>query len=68
MLFNSFSYAIFLPCVFLVYWVLPFRFRWVLLLLSSYYFYMSWNPKYVVLIATTTLVSYGCALILEKTE
>lgn len=66
MLFNSFSYGIFLPVVFIVYWLMPHRFRWVLLLLSSYYFYMSWNPKYVVLILGTTVISYVAALLLEK--
>ena len=68
MLFNSFAFAIFLPIVFTLYWALPHRFRWVLLLVASYYFYMSWNAKYVVLIATTTLVSYICAILIEKTE
>lgn len=68
MLFNSFSYGVFLPLVFIIYWCIPHRFRWILLLLSSYYFYMSWNPKYVVLILGTTVVSYAAALLLERTS
>ncbi len=68
MLFNSLSYAIFLPCVFIFYWLLPSKYRWVLLLASSYYFYMSWNAKYVILIASTTIVSYWCAIVMEKTS
>lgn len=68
MLFNSLAYAVFLPAVFILYWVLPHKVRWPLLLVASYYFYMSWNAAYVVLIATTTLVSYGCALLLEKID
>lgn len=68
MLFNSIEYAWFLPIVFILYWTLPSKLRWVLLLLSSYYFYMSWNVKYVVLIATTTVVSYICAIAIEKTD
>ena len=67
-LFNSLAYAVFLPAVFILYWVLPHKFRWPLLLVASYYFYMSWNAAYVVLIATTTLISYGCAHLLEKTD
>lgn len=67
-LFNSLAYAVFLPVVFILYWVLPHKFRWPLLLLASYYFYMSWNAAYVILIGATTLVSYGCALLLEKTD
>lgn len=68
MLFNSLSFAIFLPIVFILYWALPHRFRWFVLLVSSYYFYMSWNVKYVVLILGTTFVSYITALLLEKTD
>ena len=66
MLFNSWNYAVFLPIVFIVYWMIPHRFRWILLLISSYYFYMSWEPKYIVLILGTTLVSYISAIFLEK--
>lgn len=68
MLFNSMEFAIFLPIVFMLYWAIPNKYRWILLLVSSYYFYMSWNVKYVFLILFTTLVSYGCALLLESTE
>ena len=65
MLFNSLAYIIFLPCVFALYWVLPHKFQWVLLLISSYYFYMSWNAKYIVLILFTTIVSYIAARLIE---
>lgn len=68
MIFNSIAFAIFLPIVFILYWILPHRFRWLLLLISSYYFYMSWNIKYVGLIFFTTLISYLCALMIEKTQ
>lgn len=65
MLFNSLAFAIFLPIVFLMYWALPSKYRGALLLIASYYFYMSWNVKYVVLILFTTIVSYGCAIWME---
>ena len=68
MLFNSLAYGIFLPVVFIIYWALPDRFRWALLLVSSYYFYMSWNPKYVLLILTTTIVSYCAARLVESSN
>ena len=57
MLFNSIQFALFLPIVFALYWLTPQRFRWALLLAASYYFYMSWNAKYIVLILLTTGVS-----------
>lgn len=68
MLFNSFAFAIFLPIVFGLYWLLPHRFRWGILLAASYYFYMSWNVRYVVLILFTTVVSYVSAVMLEGTK
>ena len=69
MLFNSFAFAIFLPIVFTLYWAFPHKFRWAVLLVASYYFYMSWNPKYVVLILFTTVISYAAALLIEgKTD
>ena len=66
MLFNSLAFAVFLPIVFIAYWAVPHKFRWPILLVSSYYFYMSWNPEYVVLIFLTTAVSYGAALGIER--
>lgn len=68
MLFNSFAFAIFLPIVFIFYWGLPHKARWILMLAASYYFYMSWNAKYVFLILFTTIISYVAAILLEKTE
>ncbi len=68
MLFNSFAYVIFLPIVFILYWLLPNRFRWAVILVSSCYFYMSWNPKYIVLIFLTTFISYLCGIGLERAQ
>lgn len=67
LLFNSFEFALFLPIVFLAYWGMPAKFRTFWLLIASYYFYMSWNPKYVVLILGTTAISYAAGIMLEKT-
>ena len=66
MLFNSLAYLIFLPIVFILYWAIPHKLRWVLLLIASYYFYMSWNAKYVIWILLTTLISYTAARLLER--
>ncbi|MCR4643080.1 MAG: MBOAT family protein [Lachnospiraceae bacterium] len=61
MLFNSLEFAIFLILVFFVYWALPHRFRPLLLMVSSFYFYGRWNPVYLLLILAMILSSYGCA-------
>lgn len=66
--FNSLQFLIFLAAVLLLYWLLPSKCRWALLLVASYYFYMSWNPWLVFLMLGTTLVSYGTALAIQKTE
>lgn len=65
MLFNSFAYAIFLPVVFALYWVLRDQYRWILLLLASYFFYMCSGPEYGLLIFGVTLVSYLAAIMIE---
>lgn len=57
-----------MPVVFILYWLLPHKYRWALLLISSYYFYMSWNPNYIVLILSATFVSYLAGILLEKTK
>ena len=68
MLFNSWQFAIFLPIVFALYWSIPQRFKWFIILIASYWFYMSWNIKYVTLILFTTFISYVSALFLERTS
>ena len=66
MLFNSWQFGVFLPIVFGLYWSVPQRFRWLLILVASYWFYMSWNVKYVVLILFTTIISYMAGIFLER--
>lgn len=61
MLFNSISFAIFLPIVFLLYWICPVKYRYLFLLAASYYFYMSLDVKYIFLLLFTTVLSYGLA-------
>ena len=62
MLFNSLPFLMFFPCVFVLYYALPFRFRKYMLLAASYYFYMCWKPEFIVLILFSTLVDYCCGL------
>ena len=66
MLFNSLEYLIYFPIIISLYFIFPFRFRWLWLLSASYYFYMSWNPKYALLILTSTAITYFSGIYLEK--
>lgn len=58
MLFNSIQFTIFFPIVVLLYFLIPYRFRWLLLLIASCYFYMSWKAEYIILLATPSLIDY----------
>lgn len=61
MLFNSYEFLLFFPAVVALYFATPYRWRWLLLLGASYYFYMCWKPEYVVLIIVSTLIDYYAA-------
>lgn len=65
MLFNSIHFLFFFPIVIFLYYLINPKFRWVLLLFSSYYFYMSWRPKYALLLVFTTLVGYFGGLLIN---
>lgn len=68
MLFNSFEYFCFLVIVFLGYFACPFRFRWLLLLIASYVFYMAWRWEYIFLIVGQTLVNFYCGRRIAHSE
>lgn len=68
MTFNSFGFLIFYPIVALLYFLLPRRAKWPMLLVASYYFYMCAAPELGILILATTIVSWLCARFTEKTE
>ncbi len=68
MLFNSLHFLIFFPIVVIIYYLTKHKFRWIILLFSSYYFYMSWNPKYILLIIFSTLIDYFSAIKIDSTD
>ena len=55
MLFNSFEFLIFLPCVFAAYWALSrhLRLQNLLVLATSYLFYGWWDWRFLWLMAFT---------------
>ena len=68
MLFNSFEFLIFYILVVVLFFAVRDRYRWILLLGASYWFYMSWKVEYVILIMATTLINYGVAIAIEKCD
>lgn len=61
MLFNSIIFTIFLPLVFIGYWISPVRIRNVFLLVCSYIFYFSYNPWFLLLLFGTSAFDFWCA-------
>jgi D-alanyl-lipoteichoic acid acyltransferase DltB (MBOAT superfamily) len=68
MLFNSLHYLIYLPIVVGGYYLCPHRWRWLLLLIASYYFYMCWKAEYAILLLISTSVAYAAGLGIAGTE
>ncbi|WP_425423089.1 hypothetical protein [Robiginitalea biformata] len=67
MLFNSFEFLLFLPVMVAGYYLIPFAYRWLWLLLGSYFFYMAHEPWLVILLLISTVVDYFCALQIART-
>ena len=66
MLFNSLQFLIFFPIVIAIYYVVPPKWRYVWLFLTSYYFYMCWNVRYVLLLLFSTVVTYLSGYLLQR--
>jgi alginate O-acetyltransferase complex protein AlgI len=66
MVFNSFSYLVFIVATVAAFFSTPQRFRWVVVLLASYFFYMSWRPIYGLLLLGTTLADWSLALVMGR--
>src|SRR4051794_27964278 len=67
MLFNSLSFAVFFPIVTLLFFALPHRFRWAMLLAASCVFYMYFIPVYIWILIFTIVVDYIAGIWIEKT-
>ncbi len=65
MLFNSVEFLLFFPIVTTLYFLLPNRWRWLLLLLASCVFYMAWIPIYVTILFLIIIVDYFAARKIE---
>jgi alginate O-acetyltransferase complex protein AlgI len=67
LVFNSLAFLLFLPTVLLGYFMLPHKFRWILLLIASYFFYGFWKIEYLSLILFSTVVDFSVSQFLDKT-
>ncbi|TWU08828.1 Peptidoglycan O-acetyltransferase [Symmachiella macrocystis] len=60
MLFNSYAFLIFLPIVLAVYYCLNLRAQNLWLLAASWFFYGSWDYRFLGLLGISTVVDYFC--------
>ena len=66
MIFNSYEFLIFFPIVILLYYIVPMKYRYIWLLIASYYFYMCWNAKYALLLFISTFITYLSGILIGK--
>ncbi|MHC4945647.1 MAG: hypothetical protein ACYTG7_21760, partial [Planctomycetota bacterium] len=69
MIFSSFRFLIFFPIVLILYYACRrLKYRQTVLLLASYVFYASWDPRFLSLIIFSTLVDYVVGLNMPKAK
>ena len=68
MSFTSLQYLVFLAIACLIYFILSKKLRIYWLLICSYYFYLSWNPKYALLMLFSTLITYLSGILISKSK
>ena len=66
MLFNSLQFLIFFPVVTGLYFLLPHKYRWAMLLAASCLFYMAFIPVYILILALTIIIDYIAAIYIER--
>jgi alginate O-acetyltransferase complex protein AlgI len=64
-LFNSFTFIVFFMVVTALYFALPHRCRWAMLLLASCVFYMFFIPVYILILFATILVDWLAGIGIE---
>jgi D-alanyl-lipoteichoic acid acyltransferase DltB (MBOAT superfamily) len=71
MLFNSFSFALFAPIVFFIYWFVcskTYKTQNALLLVASYFFYSCWDWRFLFLLLFSTALDYVSGLEIQKSD
>ena len=66
MLFTSYRFLAFLLVLFVLYYVIPKKTQWMLLLVASYVFYAFAGWEYFIFMGITTLSTYGAGLLIDR--
>ena len=57
MFFTSYEFLGFITVLFILYYVIPGKYQWMLLLLASYFFYFVAGADYLIYILATTVTT-----------
>jgi alginate O-acetyltransferase complex protein AlgI len=68
MLFNSIEFLVFFPVVTILYFSLPYRYRWIHLLFASCIFYMAFIPSYILILFFLIIIDYYAGIYIEKSQ
>lgn len=67
MILNSFNFLIFFPIVAILFYLTPTKYRWLTLLLASYFFYINIKPVFALLLVYVTLSTYFLTRLISAT-
>src|SRR4030095_17163275 len=68
MVFNSFAFMCFVPVVSILYFLVPQKYRWLHLLISSCVFYMFFIPIYILILIFTIVIDYFAGILIDKAQ
>ena len=69
MVYNSFSFIVLFPFIFILYYAIPAKYgraRNLFLLVVSYLLYMTWRPAYALILLGVTALTYGVGRYLQE--
>ena len=64
--FASFPFLIFFLSVCILFYIIPHKYRWLLLLVSSCFFYMNSVPSYILILGLTIIINYLAGISIDK--
>jgi len=68
MLFNSLAFLLFFPVTTILFFLLPHKVRWLLLLAASCFFYMFFKPIYILILGFTIVIDYYAGILLYREQ
>jgi alginate O-acetyltransferase complex protein AlgI len=66
--FTSFHFLIFFPLIAFFYWIIPSKYRWLFLLITSYFFYINLKPVFALFVGFVTITTYLFTRLMDNTK